>query len=381
MKIGILTQPLNRNYGGLIQAYALQKYLQDEGHEVWLLNRHYGKNHKLSLRRRIVPAIKGFIYRTLNREKTFVIDDADLQTINKECKEFVNNHIKPITKELYSGKELLQEVIDKKIDLLVVGSDQVWRPLYSPDINDYFFGFAKDINIKRISYAASFGVDNWEYTSSETKACRSLANLFDGISVRENSAVELCKNYLNVDSEFVLDPTMLHRQEDYEQLVYDAKIGKSGHGMFCYFLDETARETEIAKKIESILGLPSYRVKPKNASTEENIRKDIESCVHPSPLKWLRAFMDADIVLTNSFHGCVFSIIFKKNFWVIGNKKRGNARFDSLLKLFGLENRRIFDISELSCERISTPIEWKEVYDVLEKYRITSKQFLKKHIS
>ena len=134
------------------------------------------------------------------------------------------------------------------------------------------------------------------------------------------------------------------------------------------------------KKIESILGLPSYRVKPKKVSTEENIKKDIESCVHPSPLKWLRAFMDADIVLTNSFHGCVFSIIFKKNFWVIGNKKRGNARFDSLLKLFGLENRRIFDISELSSERITTPIEWKKVYDVLEKYRTTSKQFLKKHI-
>ncbi len=381
MKIGILTQPLNRNYGGLIQAYALQKYLQDEGHEVWLLNRHYGKNHKLSLRRRIVPTIKGFIYRALTRKKTFIINDADLQTINKECKEFVNNHIKPITKELYSGKELQQEVVDKEIELLVVGSDQVWRPLYSPDIHDYFFGFAKDISVKKISYAASLGVDYWEYTNAETKECSTLAKKFDGISVREDSAIELCKHHLKVDSELVLDPTMLLQQENYEQLVYDAKIEKSNKGMFCYFLDETARETEIAKKIELLLEVPSYRVKPKKASTEENITKEIESCVHPSPLKWLRAFMDADIVLTNSFHGCVFSIIFKRNFWVIGNKKRGNARFDSLLKLFGLDNRRIFDVSELSAERIATPIEWTNVYDVLEKYRIISKQFLKKHTS
>lgn len=109
-----------------------------------------------------------------------------------------------------------------RYDAVIVGSDQTWRPKYSPNIYDFYLDFiSKDKRIKRIAYASSFGVDDWEYSAEETKKCAKLSKLFDGISVREQSGIDLCKDHLGVDSELALDPTLLLNKDDYVTLIGD----------------------------------------------------------------------------------------------------------------------------------------------------------------
>ena len=110
---------------------------------------------------------------------------------------------------------------DYNFDGYIVGSDQVWRPRYcKKTLMNNFLDFTNGINVKRLSYAASFGVDSWEFTKDETTKCAELIKTFNAISVREASAVDLCKQYLGVESKQVLDPTLLLSSEDYINMYY-----------------------------------------------------------------------------------------------------------------------------------------------------------------
>ena len=124
------------------------------------------------------------------------------------------------------------------------------------------------------------------------------------------------------------------------------------------------------------MSLTPFCVLPKKQAenrTKDDIKKHIEDCIYPPVTKWLRAFMDAEMIICDSFHGCVFSIIFNKPFWVIGNEKRGNARFDSLLKTFGLQERLISMADNIDIEM---PIDWNKVNMILTEKRNFSKSLL-----
>ena len=105
----------------------------------------------------------------------------------------------------------------------------------------------------------------------------------------------------------------------------------------------------------------------------------LEDCVFPSVTAWLRAFMDAEMVITDSFHGWVFSIIFNKPFWVIGNEERGLARFNSLLSMFELRNRLIK--ADRIPSDLSVPIDWNKVNATRKYWQEKSSNFLKTHLN
>jgi len=128
-----------------------------------------------------------------------------------------------------------------------------------------------------------------------------------------------------------------------------------------------------------MLSLIPFSTMPTKISTYENLRKCPEECVYPPVTKWLRSFMDAEMVITDSFHGCVFSIIFNKPFWVIGNHQRGMVRFYSLLELFGLEDRLI-DIEQIHDIESSTMIDWSCVNARRSDLKIKSLEFIRKAI-
>jgi hypothetical protein len=262
----------------------------------------------------------------------------------------------------------------------VVGSDQVWRPRYSPCITNYFFDFlSPQDKVKRIAYAASFGVDEWEFSEEETSKCKDLLKLFDSISVREASGTHLCSKYLNRDDALhVLDPTMLLEKEDYISIVEREKEPKSSGALFCYILDESSEKKQIIESIVSQINTIPFTQMPKCKITYENLRDRLEDCVYPSVTAWLRAFIDAEMVITDSFHGCVFSIIFNKPFWVIGNKERGFARFDSLLSIFGLQNRLISS-GALPVDTYAT-INWSRVNAIKKEWQQKSMNFLKNNL-
>lgn len=363
-KIAILTQPLIHNYGGILQAYALQRYLQDLGNDVWLVNRF---NPRLSAVKRLKHIIKN-VY--LNKVYSFNPDKYK----GKHTTYFINKYVNPKTSKIYTETQMLS--LNKSgFDAFIVGSDQVWRPSYSPSIGNYFFDF---LNVKskskRISYAASFGVDNWLFSESQTKKIKHLIKEFDAISVREFSGIDLCKDNLNIEATQVLDPTMLLDVSKYEQLVIDEKENSSQGDLFTYILDFTQEKKNIVNDIADKLGYIPFSILPNQVFGNEKEKKN--KIIEPVT-KWIKSFIDAKFIVTDSFHGTVFSILFNKDFLVIGNKRRGLARFNTLLKIFGLENRLIVDINLNVNEIELSNINWVEVNEILEREKNRSKYFLK----
>lgn len=371
MKIGILTLALGNNYGGLLQAYALQTILKAEGHHPIVLIRK-SKNLKLDIMR----SVRNCIFRVMNK---FYVTDRDKKELSKNMIYFSNHYITPQSPIIKSSKGLRKYVLNNSLDALVVGSDQVWRPSYSPCITNFYFDFANDIKIKKISYAASFGVDTWEYSSEDTEKCKKLIQEFNAISVRENSGIELCKNHLNSEAKLVLDPTLLLNKEDYESLITREQEQQINGDLFCYVLDKSPVKSQIVDNISVALKYNPYFCMPEKIAYSEMTRSNKAEFLYPPVTRWLRSFKDAKMVVTDSFHGCVFSIIFNKPFWVIGNSNRGLSRFKSLLCLFNLENRLI-DINRISDYTWNAPIDWENVNSIKEKLRKDSMSFIKEHL-
>jgi hypothetical protein len=339
MKIGIISLVLHTNYGGILQSYALQTVLERMGHEVVVLTR--DRDIHISLYRLLIRWSKTFVKKYLLRKEVSFFNPWKLNADRHEREQYTGNFINQnihtrVIRELTSG-------IFDDMDAVLVGSDQVWRPNYfkyqwRSTMGDAFLKFQEHSNVRRIAYAVSFGTDEWEYSDEETAECSTLLNKFDAVSVRELSGVDLCKSKLCYDyAQHVLDPTFLLDKEDYIRLVEKAKTPQSPGNMMCHILDMTDEKLKIVDRIVNEWHLsPFYtnsKINDKTAKREERIQPPIE--------QWLRGFMDAEFVVTDSYHACVFSIIFEKPFVAIGNEKRGMTRFDSLLSAFHLEDHLI----------------------------------------
>lgn len=374
MKIGIITQPLAVNYGGLLQNYALQQTLLRLGHEVYTINRNNLPSiYFASLPQRLKYSIKQWIKFFIGRPTYSLYWDHC--RITKHCASFVQKNIST-TDKFKTQEELLGIVRRYNFEGYISGSDQVWRPCYSENIYNDFLDFCQNVKgVKRIAYAASFGVSDWEFNEEQTQECKRLINLFDAVSVREDSGIHLCKDYFDVDALHVLDPTLLLEKEDYIKLAEEMKEPISSGELFCYILDNNQEIESAIECIASKLSLGAFEVKAKKNNFVRKWGEKIRDYVIPAPTKWLRAFMDAKMVFTDSFHGCVFSIIFNKPFWVIGNQGRGNARFDSLLKLFNLEERRV-DINGFEDIDLNAPIDWDKVNSIKRDWQEKSLNFM-----
>lgn len=263
----------------------------------------------------------------------------------------------------------LSDLKEKDYDAIVVGSDQVWRPPYYSQIEGAFLNFSKGWNIRRIAYAPSFGVDNWEYTDEQTEECRRLLRCFDAVSVREESGVTLCRKYLGRDAEWVLDPTMLLDAKDYAKLFQLAGTLPSKGNLLCYILDESPRTKTLIDNVAESLNLKAFRVN----SQVEDYNASLECCIQPPVESWIRGFHDAQFVVTDSFHACVFSILFRKQFVVAGNAGRGLSRIKSLLGMLGLESRHVDERTDF---RGLGNIDYNKVHDRLKTRKEQSKAFL-----
>jgi hypothetical protein len=380
MKIGILTQPLRENYGGLLQAFALQAVLKQMGHEVWTVDRQPSRGIPLLMK--VLSIVKRLIIRILYRKPTAICVwpmAKEQNIIGQHTNRFIKENIR--TTEKIDSLHKFYLLNKYRLEAYVVGSDQVWRPEYSPCITNFFLDFIdKKDKVKRITYAASFGVDNWEFSSKLTAQCASLAKNFDAISVREDSAVRLCKEYLGVDAIHVLDPTMLLTKEDYIKLIEKDNIPKSKGTLLTYVLDKSSENTEIIQKIAKELNLTPFSVMPRKTFLEAG-KEHIEDCIFPPVTEWIGGFIDAKYVVTDSYHGCIFSIIFNKPFMVIGNKERGMTRFDSLLSMFNLKDHLVSSVDDVKMELVQKNIDYKRINDIILKEKNKSEDFLRKTLN
>lgn len=345
MKIGIITLPLHTNYGGILQAYALQTILEEMGHEVVV----YQKINKpltglpiwkypLAIGKQLLKNRLSLLA-VLNKKKAMSI-------ITQHTDRFIEDNINIcIVKDL-------RKIPLYNVDAIIVGSDQIWRPQYvkrmwKTNIQNVFMKFASGWQGKRIAYAVSFGVDHWEFSDKETKECRELVKQFDAVSVREESAIQLCHQHLNIVPAMVLDPTLLLQSSDYIKLFKAENTPKNNGLLFCYILDRTPEKMNYIHKFSVEKNLKLSIIEP----TDMDKEAPVEDLIIPSIEKWIRSFYDAEFVITDSFHGCVFSIIFNKKFIAIGNPERGLSRFISLLSELGLENNLVTDLNHIDIMR------------------------------
>lgn len=348
MKIGLLTLPFNNNYGGLLQCYALQTFLKKQGHEVYIIK------HNFSNRRNFKRNIKHLLKEILGKNLKYKRQVAPM-------KQFEDNYLQKTS--LINSKQEFNILKNYNFDALIVGSDQVWRFQYTKEnFAEYFFDFAKEWNVKRFAFAASFGVDTWDLNASDTKKLQDLCKMFNKISVRELTGIKLCKDNLHCDSTHLLDPTFLLSPEDY-RLLYDNKTSKDDT-LAVYLLDISPSKMDAVKKISQQMQLnPNYIGK----NPQNNIFNRVED--------WLKGIDSSNLVITDSFHGVVFSIIFNKPFVLIMNEARGANRFISLFQTFGF-NKTYSCAKQFSPEYINR-IDTDLRNQIIEENKKSSISFIK----
>ena len=350
--IGILTfqWASNRNFGASLQAYAhrtlINKILKNK--DVQIIN-----FNPISI------TLKG---------KVLIYFTA--KNFRKYNEKFLN-----LTKEVKNIEKLKR--LNNKFDIFIVGSDQVWRGVWLLESKEhYFFDFVDD-DKKKIAYAASFGVDYWEGTPELTEKIKPLIKRFDHISVREESGIDICKNTFEIDNAVcVLDPTLMISREDYQPVLDDwqDKSHLKKKYIAHMLLDDTTKLKNESQKIADYLKVDINYIKGKSFKI---LGKDIT--FYNKVSQWLTYLKDAELVITDSFHCTVFSLIFHKKFVIVANKARGIARLETLLGKVGLQDRFFTDIKDVMKSGIlDKEIDYNEVDKKLEVHRKYSMDFLKK---
>ena len=370
MRIAIHTLIGHYNYGCILQAYALQTTLERMGHNVTVINRRENKPHLKLLLQRCKSVLKDSIKRYILGNKRVAIGNPydyfyfqryiDFSFLKEFA--FSNLHYSKLFRSSSSLSDFVQK---EQFDAYIVGSDQVWREEYAPDIIDSFFGYLPQENDAiRISYAASFGTTELPISKEKLPHCIELAKRFNGISVREKSGVGLVNEYFGLDAVNVLDPTFLLDAADYKELVKDNSFGRNK--VVSYILDITEEKKEIVRMASTTLNVDSLNLMdyPLNEEGRQRLY---------SVEDWLAAISNAEFVVTDSFHGCVFSIIFNKPFIVVANKGRGIERFLSILQLLGLEERLVFSFPEAE-SKLDACIKTPKTDDVLSKLAVEKKK-------
>lgn len=368
MKIAILTQPLRFNFGGILQNYALQTILRRMGHEVVTLDpRRYQYSWweypMLTLRHLAARYLKGYkeanLFAEYNRDK-------ETRKIGVNTFRFIDKYI--CRKDFSS---LSDKITPNDFDAIVVGSDQVWRPKYNRNLQNMFLDFTHGWNIKRIAYAASFGTDEIEYSDEQIDECKKLLSVFDAVSVREKSGISLCKQMFDVDAIHVLDPTMLLDAADYMRLVEAYPSSSASGNLYYYILDNTDENAKLIRDYAKKKGLLPFTFNSKAADYRN--KHTIEEKIQMPVEHWLQGFNQAEFVITDSFHACVFSILFKKQFFVFGNEERGMTRYMSLFQMLGIKDRFIKNLNDI---QHMSDIDYSQVEVCLNQLREHSVAFL-----
>ncbi len=337
MKIGIMTFHWAVNYGAVLQVYALQNALEKLGHDVRIINYFPSRYKKNIFNALLTMHINRIPERLREISKDKLIEE--FRAANLHRTPYYSSNSK-LTKARFG------------FDCYICGSDQVWNESFfehgeRKKTYSYFLNFAPDEAILA-SYAASFGVT--EYKEALKPDLKRMLSRFDHISVREKTGLKILEDIGIYDAQVVPDPTLLLDPDEYKQFI------KAGNGKkkYAYVYMLHGRASDAAELI-----------------AEKKAEMDIVYCKNGSVEEWLSDIYYSDEVITNSFHGLVFSILFKKDFTAVLVKGSGmNDRIVTLLTELGLENR----IYNGSCK--NSKINWEDVNKRLLLYQKTGYDFL-----
>lgn len=325
MKVGILSFPHSYSHGATLQLYALYKVVEKLGYDTEVVNYNniYLKKRlfeedstKLKLKREAKRLLSGMIH--IRRENGF-------RSFEKGMKHYPSVSI--------SCPVQLKE-ISEHYDKIVCGSDQVWNPNITGYDLSYFLNFCMEDD-KRVAYAPSFGVEQLtpEYAGKVAVELKK----FHSLSVREQQGHTLIKQISGLNSEIVLDPTLLRTAEEWYVEETEVPEAKEEY-IFYYTIHESISLRQFCNELSEktgcrILAYGSNRLK-------KMIGKDPECMCDILPREWLYLIHHAKYIVTNSFHGTAFSINMRKNFYVEFSSKT-NSRLENIVNTFCLQNRVI----------------------------------------
>ena len=384
--VGVLTLQNSNNYGAMYQLYALCKYLRNKGHEVFVVDYEMTRDNTgiLDYVQRPVSFIQKLIYRRdllkkIIFKKKLNEYEADraksYASIFSEFKaKFMN-----ITKEKYNYQKLVANC--PKADVYISGSDQVWAADFLFTSPAFLLGFVPK-NIKRVSYAASFGKNKLEPYLKNVFV--EYIQKFDAISVREKSGVDIVNSLANMDAKHVVDPTLLLKKDDYEEII-DYSLVPNFPYVFVYKLHQEKELNDWFDDCANIFrtreDLPVLAVSTNSRSMFDDTWNELR----PTPGQLLGLIEKSALTITNSFHGTVFSIILQAKFLTFARdvyNDRQNVRMEEMLTNLGLGN--FYCPPFLACEVIFNKLkempEYSNIHECLDSMRASSASFIEQSL-
>lgn len=344
--VGIVGWWYNENYGGTLTYYALHQTIRNMGLSVLMISKvKWNENYR--------PNVNSIPYRfalkNYNISKNYY--KKDMGVLNNHCKTFIS------------------------------GSDQLFNPtLWEYSGPEYFLDFA-DSERNIISYASSFG-NGYDETNDHNEDMGYWLHRFNSLSVREDYGVEICENAFGIKATKVMDPVFLCGTSEYKKLIEKSALEKKEPYLLSFILDPNKGKKEGILYLANKMNV-SYINMLNAINFDENERLlDLPNTKPGIDIEdWLFYYKNADFIITDSFHGTCFAIIFRKQFISIANKQRGEKRFISLLNELGLMDRLVMDVADINTkEDIFKEIDYDRVYEILTPKVQESMDWLKKAI-
>ena len=370
MKAGLITFHYAHHYGAQLQAYALYKTVEGMGVPCEIID--YVRPDTLDGNRLFK---KGLSLRSLMSNAHTLLHYPAFKKRYSRFNAFVKEHMRLGEKRYLKFEELMAD--PPKYDLYVCGSDQIWNPLiftlkdFDPS---FFMPFAGDK--RRIAYAPSFGIE--KIPDGLQKKLKDYLETFESLSTRESQGAQIVKDLTGRTAEVVLDPTLLLKESEWSSLC--AKPDNTKPYILCYFVSDPTPFMNAIRIVAKELRLPIICLCGSRRKVPGCIRRVFDA----GPEEFLSLFKDAAFILTNSFHGTVFSIQFKKDFYIFENNRKDdksvNSRLHTILKMLGLEDRLIKGGAQnvlVSEGDLGPRIDYKPVIDRLETERERSLNFLR----
>lgn len=373
MKIGILTFQASHNCGSMLQAYALQYVISKKlGYDCELIN------YANSASRNMYGLFDLRINRNFIRENwQHLLNLNAYRASIKEYNDFSKSHL--VLSEYVTTIQGLKEV-SKKYDVVIAGGDQVWN-VRCPDAGkEFYLNFSNDV--KKIAYSPSLGGNNILTKADNLEVYKELLGDFSSLSVREPNGKKWLEELTGRAVEIVADPTLLLSPEEWSTLlpIYEIKEDYIFNYAFYHNRPETNR---ILQSISAKLGMPIYVLDYKKHAVCKLDKFGIKRFAHTGPLAFLGLMKNAKLVMTQSFHGTLFSALFNRNFWSYNWVETHNPdddRATAILAQLGLEDRykMIDDLEDYP--DILSPIDYTLVNERIEDMRIKGMDYLKKSL-
>lgn len=329
-KVGIITMHRPISFGSSLQAYALQRKIQDLGYDCEIIDYQYPNKLHKSPQNPVKVFVNSIVHYLMN---LFMGLPCLFEHLRFE--DFRQKHLQLST--YYKSPESLAKN-PPKYDIYCTGSDQVWNTNFTKQDTSFILSFVKDK--KKISYASSFAVD---YVLEEcVRDFKHYLLQYENISVREKSGIELVKNLTGKKALLVCDPTLLLTKEEWFPLAEQSKI-KIDKPYFLVFIltysyNPYPEVNHIIDAVQQKLGLHMVIL---SGNKYDYLRKNTTVIKNAGPLEFLYLFKNASFIITSSFHGVAFSANFEKPFLAVVDKKGKDSRLMSFIEKVGLEERAI----------------------------------------